>query len=171
MSAICDFKIALDFGSRPAYRQMTSLAYRNDFSVFLNVQLTCVVRSWLHERATVGQLAKKLPAFYGALNFITVFTEGHHLSLSWATSIQSTLPHPTSWRFIIILYFHLRVGLASGLFPPGFSTKTLIRATCHVHLIVLDLISRIIFAEQRRTWGSPLCSLLLLSPSVQLSSS
>ena len=30
---------------------------------------------------------------------------------------QSTYPHPTSWKFILILSTHLRLGLSSGLFP------------------------------------------------------
>ena len=34
-------------------------------------------------------------------------------------------PHPTSWRFIIIISSHLSVGLPSGLFPSGFPIKFL----------------------------------------------
>jgi len=33
-------------------------------------------------------------------------------------------PHPTSWRSILILFSHLRVGLSCGLFPSGSPTKT-----------------------------------------------
>ena len=36
-----------------------------------------------------------------------------------------TPPHPTSWRSSLILFFYLRLGLPSGLFPSGFPTKTL----------------------------------------------
>jgi len=48
-----------------------------------------------------------------------------HLPLSWPRSIQGMPSHPTSWRSIILLSSHLCLGLPSGLFPPGFSTKTL----------------------------------------------
>ena len=80
-----------------------------------------------------------------------------HLSLSWNSPIQSTYPHPTSWRFILILSTHLRLGLPSGLFPSDFPTKTLyaplsspIRATCPAHLILLDFITRTIFSEEKK---------------------
>ena len=39
---------------------------------------------------------KKFHAFYGTRKFITAFTSVGHLSLSWARSIQSVPPHPTS---------------------------------------------------------------------------
>ena len=35
------------------------------------------------------------------------------------------LPHPNSWRSILILSSHLRLVLPIGLFPLGFTTKTL----------------------------------------------
>ena len=49
------------------------------------------------------QLVKKFPAFYGTRRFITAFTNARHLSLSWASSIQSITPHHTFWRSILIL--------------------------------------------------------------------
>ena len=64
----------------------------------------------LLEKLTVPQLVKKFPAFYGTRRFITAFTSARHLSLFWASSIQSTPPHPTSWRSILILSSHLRLG-------------------------------------------------------------
>jgi hypothetical protein len=35
--------------------------------------------------------------------FITAFRSARHLFLSWASSIQSMSPHPTSWRSLLIL--------------------------------------------------------------------
>ena len=99
----------------------------------------------LLEKQTGFQLVKKFPTFYGNRMFITAFTSARHLSLSWASSIQSIPPHPTSWRFILILSSHQRPVLHSGLFPSCFPTKTLhttllypIRATSPTYLIFLD---------------------------------
>ena len=100
----------------------------------------------------------------------------HHLCLSWASSIQSIPPHPTSWRSILILSSHLRLGLLNGLFPSGFPTRTLytplpcpIRATCTAHLILLDFINRTILDEQYRCsfLHSPVTS-SLLGPNILL---
>jgi hypothetical protein len=62
------------------------------------------------------QLVKKFPAFYWIRKFITILTNAGHLSLSWANSIQSPQPPPTSWRSILILSSHLRLGLPNGTF-------------------------------------------------------
>jgi hypothetical protein len=103
----------------------------------------------LLEKLTGFQQVKKSPAFYATRKFITAFKSARHLSLSWARSIQSISPHPTSWRSILLLSFHLSLGLPSSLFHSGFPTKTLykpglfpIRATCPTHLILLDFITR-----------------------------
>ena len=110
------------------------------FYCFINVNLktldllsmcyihTYLLTPWcrvLLEKLTGLQLVKKFPAFHGTRKFITALTSVRHLSLSWASPIQSICPHPTSWRSILILSTHLRLGLPSGLFPSGFPTKTL----------------------------------------------
>ena len=69
--------------------------------------------------------SQEIPSIYGTRRFITALTSVRHLSLSWASPNQSTYPHPTSWRSILILSIHLRLCLPSGLFPSGFPTKTL----------------------------------------------
>ena len=79
----------------------------------------------LLEKLTGLQLVKKFPAFHGTRKLITALTSICHLSLSWASPIQSIYPHPTSWRSVLILSTHLCVGLPSGLLPSGFPTKTL----------------------------------------------
>ena len=136
----------------------------------------------LLEKLTGLQLVKKFPAFYGTRRFITALTSVRHLSLSWASPIQSMHPHPTSWRSVLILSTHLRLGLPNGLFPSGFPTKTLytplstpIRATCPAHLILLDFITRTILGETYKSFSFLLCNLLhspvtssLLGPNILL---
>ena len=72
----------------------------------------------LLEQLTGLQLVKKFPTFHGTRRFITALTSVRHLSLSWASPIQSTYPHPTSWISILILSTHLRLGLPVVSFPP-----------------------------------------------------
>ena len=57
------------------------------------------------EQLTGLQLVKKFPAFHGTWRFITALKSVRHLSLSWASPIQSTCPHPTSWRWLVQMYF------------------------------------------------------------------
>ncbi|PNF25245.1 hypothetical protein B7P43_G13294, partial [Cryptotermes secundus] len=82
--------------------------------------------------------------------FITVFTR--NFAGPCSEPDQSNPYHPIlSLRSILIFSTHLRLGLPSGLFPPGIPTDILyafpispIRATCPAHLILLDLIILII---------------------------
>jgi hypothetical protein len=115
--------------------ELNSEAYNDDIR-FKNCELlhiyclpnTYLLTPWcrvLLEKLTGLQLVKKFPAFHGTPRFITALTSVRHLSLSWASPIQSIYPHPTSWRSIQILSTHLRLGQPIGLHPSGFPTKTL----------------------------------------------
>ena len=128
--------------------------------------LTYLLTPWctvVLEKLTGLQLVKKFPAFHGTRKFITAHKNIRHLSLSWASPIQSIYPHPTSWRSILVLSTHLRLCLPSGLLPSGFPIKTLyttlsspIRATCPAHLILLHFITRTILGEKYKSFSSSL---------------
>ena len=84
----------------------------------------------LPEQLTGLHLVKKFPSFHGTRRFITALTSVRHLSLSWASPIQSIYPHPTSWRSILILSTHLRLGLPSG---PHYWVRNQIRPAVSAH--------------------------------------
>ena len=116
------------------YKRTTERSGRiNDPSHIQNTITACSILTYLLtpwcrillEQLTVLHLVKKFLAFHGTRKFITALTSVRQLSLSWTSPIQSIYPHPTSWRPILILSTHLRLGLPSGLFPSGFPTKTL----------------------------------------------
>ena len=97
----------------------------------------------LLEQLTGLQLVKKFPAFHGTQRFITALTSVRHLSLSWASPIQSIYPHPTSWRSILILSYPSTPRSPQWYPSLRFPTKTLytplslpIRATCPAHLFL-----------------------------------
>ena len=125
------------------------MTYRGNVSFIRDIYLLTSCSRVLLEKLTCFQLVKKFPAFYGTRRFITAFTSALHLYLSWASSNESIPSHLTSWRSILILSSHLRLGIPSCLFSFRFPTKTLytnllstIRATCLAHLILLDFITR-----------------------------
>jgi len=72
------------------------------------ILLTYLLTPWcrvLLEKLTGLQLVKKFPAFHGTRVFITALTSVRHLSLSWASPIQSIYPHPISWKSVLILAY------------------------------------------------------------------
>ena len=141
--------------------QVSTNWYRTDSISGRTAENTYLLTPWsrvLLEKLSGLKLVKKFPAFYGTQKFITTFTNVHHLSLSWVSSIHSIPPHPTSWKPILILSYHLRLVFPSGLFPSSFPTETLytsllslIRTTCTAHLIFLDFITPIILSEEYRS--------------------
>ena len=96
-------------------------------------QHTYLLTPWCRvilEKLTGLQLVKKFPAFHGTRRFITALTSVRHLSLPWASPIQSIYLHPTSWSSIVIST-HLRLGLPSGLLPSDFPSKILYTPSPH----------------------------------------
>jgi len=88
-----------------------------------------------------------------------------YLRPSWTRSIQSMIPHPNSWRFVLILSSHLQLsGLPSGVLPSGIPQKPCmlspISSTCPAHFILLGLIIRVLFGEEYKLQRSTLRSLL-----------
>jgi hypothetical protein len=121
----------------------------------------------LIEKLTGFAASQEIPCIYGTRKFITLLTSARHLFLSWARSIHYPQPPPSSWRSLLILYYHLRLGLPSGLVPSGFPTKILcttlpspIRATCPAHLILLDFTTRTMLGNEYRSLSSSLCNFL-----------
>ena len=101
----------------------------------------------LPEKLTGTQLVKKLPASHGTRRFITTVTTARHLSLSWATSIQSI---PSTLPLFLKVHFNTILSSISGSFKwslslrfphptPARTSSPPLRATRPAHLILLDL--------------------------------
>jgi hypothetical protein len=83
-----------------------------------------------------------------------------------STGLNPVHTTPSYLSSILILSTHLRLGLASALFPFGFPTNILYEllfhlshATCPAHRIILDWIILIVLGEKYTLWRSSLCSL------------
>jgi len=122
---------------------------------FVSYLLTYLPTPWcrvLLEKLIGLQLVKKFPAFHGTRRFITTLTSVRHLSLSWTSPIQSTYPHPTSWRSTLILSNHLLLGLPSGLLPSGFASKTLYTPSPHPYAPLAQPISFFSILSPAQYW-------------------
>ena len=117
----------------------------------------------LVKKRTGSQLVKQFSAFYGIRRYISAVQEP--TTCPYPQPYQSSPSHhPISWRSTLILSYHLRLGLPSYVFPSDFSDKTLyapvlfrIRATFPIHLIIVDLITRIIPGEYYISINFSLC--------------
>ena len=100
------------------------------------MHITYLLTPWcrvLLEKLTGLQLVKKFPAFYGTRRFITALTSIRLLSLSWASPIQSTYPHPTSWGSILILSTYLHLGLPRQRMCTLVSLSLSVCPSFHMH--------------------------------------
>jgi hypothetical protein len=112
--------------------------------VTTSVAITYLFTPWsrvLLEKLTGLQLVKKFPASCGTRRFLTALTSARHLSLSWANQIQSSHPHPTSWRSILVLSSHLHLGLPSGLFPLRFPHQNPVHTSPFPHTCYMPHLS------------------------------
>ena len=101
----------------------------------VNLLTTYLLTPWrrvLLEKLTGLQLVKKFPAFHGTRRFITALTSVRHLSLPWASPIQSIYPHPISWRSILLLLLLLLL-LFPGISAAGACCWPPISFKCRGH--------------------------------------
>ena len=61
-------------------------------------------------------------------------------------------PFPTSWKSILILPFHLHLGLPSGLFTSGFSTTPYICLSCPPYVLQAPPVSFFLILSPEQYW-------------------
>ena len=165
-SSSCHIKVVWEISVSNS-RSSSLLSY---FQVYSSKMITYLPTPWsrvLLEKLTGFAANQEIPCILWNLKVHYHTYKRCHLSLSWANSIQSPQPLPTSFSYTLILSSHLRLGLPNGLFPSRYPTKTLctplpssLCATCPAHLILLDFITRTWLGEEYRTLSSSLCNFL-----------
>jgi hypothetical protein len=104
-----------------------------DRGIFLKPVFPELVKNYLH-------LIKKRI-------FMIVFRTACHSPLLWTRSIESNTSKPIYFISILVLYPHLWLGLASGLFPSGFPTE-------HKHIHLLSNIRATYMSHDSGTGGT-----------------
>jgi len=83
--------------------------------------------SWEANSCSASQGTPHLSWYLNVYYLITVYTRVSHWILSWARWIESTSPHPTYLWSILILSFHIYLGLSSGHLPFCYPYNIFIR--------------------------------------------
>ena len=122
-----------------------------------------VLYKWLLP-VVFGALVFKLSVWCGAEGYVSGL-RAVALLITFYFHILTTMHGQNHIKSILILSSLLRLGLPSGLFPRILPTKTQytpilfpIRATCPVHLILHDFITRTVLGEEFRSLSSTLIS-------------
>jgi len=123
----------------------------------------------LLEKLTGLELVKKFSALNGTRRFITVFTSARHLSLSWASSIQSI---PPTYYFLKI-HFNIILTSTSGSSRFAHQNPVLASPLPHTHYMPRPSHSSRFYHPNSIGWGAqiinplnpelnPICYLLAL---------
>ena len=137
------------------------MQFKVNLTAFLPYLLTPCSRVLL-EKLTGSAASQEILRIFGTRRFLTVPTSAHHLSLSWANSIQSPHLPPTSWRSILILSFHLRLGLPNGLFTSGFPTRTLCTPLPYLLPLLYLMTNLLQFTNVQESHRQPQCTLQIV---------
>jgi hypothetical protein len=139
------------------YNTKHSLPTTSNITITVLYLLTYLLTPWsrvLLEKLTGFAASQQIPRIYGTRNFITVLTSACHLSLSWARSIQSLQPPPTSFRSLLILSSYLRLGLPNGLVPSLLYSYVILRHTIPAVITGCSAFLRHLFCSHHCSpWG------------------
>jgi hypothetical protein len=108
----------------------------------------------LLDELRLSQIVKIFPCFIKPKFFRTVFKTAHHLYLSPARSLQSTLSHHIYLKSTLVLSSHLRLGLPAVFCPPILLRAFISSTVCAIRIaqhFLLDLITRVLFDEEHKS--------------------
>ena len=125
------------------------------------------------EKLTVSQLVKKISEFYGIKRFITAFTGVLHLSLYWATSIQS-MPSSHFPKTHLNIILPSTPGSSKWCLSPRFSHWNPVYASplpitsctitwLHYFMVKGKKVQLSLLTHWRRTWGAAVLLHLFLT--------